>query len=145
MAVPAYEASTCFLAQTATVRSKPPTVVVPGLKGGSPLRDRCYPRCSNGSGVWSGIDGKEDQEASHRRVCGLGERKEGRKEGSAGLARHETIYGRWKQCCRRPTKGATTLLCRPVSAEPPAAATELARLPTLHRSCPGRVTRASAR
>lgn len=65
-----------------------------------------------------GVGGKEDREASHRRVCGLAERKEGRKEGSAGLARHETIYGRWKQCCRRPTKGAATLR-RSAPAEPP--------------------------
>lgn len=48
--------------------------------------------------------GKEDGEAVGA-FAGHGEgRKEGRK--SAGLAKHETIYGHSKQCCRQPTKGA---------------------------------------
>lgn len=33
MAVPAYEALTCFLAQTMMVRPKPPTMIVSGMKG----------------------------------------------------------------------------------------------------------------
>lgn len=115
MAVSAYETPTCFLAQTTTIAGrKHGTVMVPGTKAATNATLAVVAvRIGR-----SGVGGKEDREASHRRVCGLGVRKEGRKEGSAGLARHETIYGCWKQCCRRPTKGAATLR-RSAPAEPP--------------------------
>lgn len=82
-----------------------------GVEGGFPLSCTSADRSRGG--------GKEDRGASYRPVCGTrgggGEgkkRKEGRKCGPS-----ETIYGYWKQCCRRPTKGALpfhpSTLCRP--------------------------------
>lgn len=107
MAAPAQKAPTCFLAQTTAVRLKPPRVV-PGLKGVSPS-------------VAPARIGREEavrkiEEPAIGPSAGLGGEKEGRKEGRK-CGPSETIYGYWKQCCRRPTKGALpfhpSTLCQP--------------------------------
>lgn len=118
MAAPAQKAPTCFLAQTTAVRPKPPRVV-PGLKGVSPS-------------VAPARIGREEavrkiEEPAIGSSAGLGGReKEGRKEGSVGLARQFMATGNNAAVGRQRVLSPSTL--PPYVGRTPAAATELARL-----------------
>lgn len=117
MAAPAQKAPTCFLAQTTAVRPKPPRVV-PGLKGVSPS-------------VAPARIGREEavrkiEEPAIGSSAGLGGEKEGRKEGSVGLARQFMATGNNAAVGRQRVLSPSIL--PPYVGRTPAAATELARL-----------------